>query len=92
VSVGLPRGESKNGIVAEKAPLQPGTVIAFSWWIGAPMSYPKIRIVAPAEVRQALTSEGDIRSEIAFQNDINRLLAWFEEFPFPLCALAEIEP
>lgn len=56
------------------------------------MSYPKIRIVAPAEVRQALTSEGDIRSEIAFQNDINRLLAWFEEFPFPLCALAEIEP
>jgi hypothetical protein len=56
------------------------------------MSYPKIRIVAPAEVRQALTSEGDIRSEIAFQNDINRLLAWFEEFPFPLRALAEIEP
>jgi hypothetical protein len=55
------------------------------------MSYPKIRIVAPAEVRRALTSDGDIRSEIAFQNDINSLLAWFEEFPLPLCALAEIE-
>jgi hypothetical protein len=55
------------------------------------MSYPKIRIVAPTEVRQALSDQGDIRGDIAFQNDINRLLAWFEEFPLPLAALAELE-
>jgi hypothetical protein len=56
------------------------------------MSYPKIRIVGPAEVREALTADGDIRGEVAFQNDINRLLAWFEESQPPLRALAEIEP
>jgi hypothetical protein len=56
------------------------------------MSYPEISIVPAPEVRQALTIEGDIRSEIAFQNDINRLLAWFEESQLPLRALGELEP
>jgi hypothetical protein len=55
------------------------------------MSYPQIRIVAPTEVREALSAEGDIRGDVAFQNDINRLLAWFDEFPLPLAALAELE-
>jgi hypothetical protein len=76
----------------KQAETKAGTTIAFSGQTGAPMSYPEIRIVGPAEVREALTSEGDIRGDVAFQNDINRLLAWFEESPLPLRALAEIEP
>ena len=36
------------------------------------------RIMPVAEARRALT-DGDIRSEVAFQNDVNRLLASIEE-------------
>jgi len=36
------------------------------------------QIISASEARQALT-DGDIRSEIAFQNDINRLLALVDE-------------
>ena len=47
-----------------------------------------IRIVATAEARRALTG-GNIRDEIAFQNDINTLLARLEETQFPL--LVEVD-
>ena len=36
------------------------------------------RIMPVAEARRALT-DGDIRSDISFQNDVNRLLACLEE-------------
>ena len=39
------------------------------------MNEPQVKIVTAAEARRALTEEGDIRSEVAFQNDINTLLA-----------------
>jgi hypothetical protein len=55
------------------------------------MKKPEIKIVTAAEARQALTS-GDLRSEIAFQNDINTLLACLEETQPALRALAGPQP
>lgn len=37
-----------------------------------------IRIMSVAETRQALT-RGDIKSEVAFQHDVNRLLASLDD-------------
>jgi hypothetical protein len=48
---------------------------------------PNVKIVAAAEARRALTG-GDIRDDVAFQNDINTLLARLEEKVVPLKALA----
>jgi hypothetical protein len=46
-------------------------------------------IVTVAEARKILT-DGDIRSDVAFQNDVNRLLASLEEIcdagPAPLAS------
>ena len=42
------------------------------------MKKPEIRFVTASEARAVLT-DGGIRSEIAFQNDINTLLACLEE-------------
>jgi hypothetical protein len=55
------------------------------------MSRSTVRIVAASEARQALT-EGDFRSEIAFQNDINTLLAALEEREPAIRALARPQP
>jgi hypothetical protein len=55
------------------------------------MNEPQVRIVTAAEARRALT-KGDIRSEVAFQNDINTLLARLEETKVPLLALAGPQP
>ena len=58
---------------------------------GADMNDPQVKIVTAAEARRALT-DGDIRSEVAFQNDINTLLARLEETKVPLRALAGPQP
>jgi len=58
---------------------------------GAEMNDPEVRIVTAAEARRALTN-GDIRSEVAFQNDINTLLARLEETKVPLQALSRPQP
>ena len=42
------------------------------------MNDPQVQFVTAAEARRALT-KGDIRDEVAFQNDINTLLACLEE-------------
>lgn len=42
-----------------------------------------VRIVATPRIRGTLTDRGDIRSEIDFQNDVNRLLARIEEARMP---------
>jgi len=53
---------------------------------------PHIKIVSAGEARRALTG-GDIRDDVAFQNDINTLLARLEEKVVPLKALsAPIRP
>jgi hypothetical protein len=49
-----------------------------------------IKTLRAAEARQALT-DGDLKSEVAFQNDINRLLAslddlWQAPDPQPLAS------
>ena len=49
---------------------------------GADMNHRDLRIVAAAEARRSLT-EGDIQSEIAYQNDINTLLARLEQRQMP---------
>ena len=55
------------------------------------MKDPDVRIVSAAEARRAITN-GDIRSEVAFQNDINTLLARLEETKVPLRALSRPQP
>lgn len=48
-----------------------------------PKANVEIEIVAAADARRALT-DGDIRSDVAFQNDINTLLARLEENQLPM--------
>ena len=55
------------------------------------MKDPDVRIVSAAEARRVITN-GDLRSEVAFQNDINTLLARLEETKIPLRALAVPQP
>ena len=55
------------------------------------MNDPQVQFVTAAEARRALT-KGDIRSEVAFQNDINTLLARLEETKVPLLALSRPQP
>ena len=55
------------------------------------MKDPDVRIVSAAEARRAITN-GDLRSEVAFQNDINTLLARLEETKVPLRALSRPQP
>jgi hypothetical protein len=50
----------------------------------------KVDIVSAPTVRQSLTTPGDIRSDIEFQNDVNRLLARFEESSSPWRPLAQM--
>ena len=58
---------------------------------GADMNDPQVQILTAAEARRALT-KGDIRGEVAFQNDINTLLARLEETKIPLRALSLPQP
>jgi len=52
------------------------------------MSQPETKFVRAAQVRRSLTQPGDIRAEVAYQNDINALLARFDEVKVPWRALA----
>jgi hypothetical protein len=52
----------------------------------------KIEILASSDVRRALTPEGDLRGDVAFQNDVNALLARVEQMSVPWRALAEGMP
>ena len=45
-------------------------------------------LVAVSQVRRALTVPGDVRSDVAFQNDINRILARIAQVPVPFRCLA----
>jgi hypothetical protein len=54
------------------------------------MDLPEYDIVAAAAVRRAVVPSGDIREDIAFQNDINLLLARLDAGNTPLKALGWI--
>ena len=56
------------------------------------MREPDVQIVRASDVRRSLTRPGDIRTEIGFQNDINALLARFDEVRVPWQALAGPTP
>ena len=47
------------------------------------MSRLEISVVRAVHVRRSLTQPGDVRGEVAFQNDINALLARFDEVKVP---------
>jgi hypothetical protein len=49
------------------------------------------KIITAAEARKALTT-GDLRSDIAFQNDVNRLLASLEDLCDPAPATRSPAP
>jgi len=51
------------------------------------MDFPEYDIVAATGVRRAVVPSGDIREDIAFQNDINLLLARLDAGNTPLKAL-----
>ncbi|MDB4980263.1 MAG: hypothetical protein JWM82_1015 [Myxococcales bacterium] len=52
----------------------------------------KIEILASSDVRRALTPQGDLRGDIAFQNDVNALLARVEQMSVPWRALSDGTP
>jgi len=54
------------------------------------MRTPNVEIVAAPSVRRSLTTPGDIRTDIDFQNDINNLLARMENLPLPWKAVARL--
>jgi len=54
----------------------------------AKMKQREVEIVTAREARRVLTG-GDLKSEVAFQNDINTLLARLDEKQPPLRALSE---
>jgi len=55
------------------------------------MKRAEVEIVTAGDARRVLTG-GDLRSEVAFQNDINTLLARLEETKVPLLALSRPQP
>jgi hypothetical protein len=52
----------------------------------------EIEIVAAAEVRRTMTPDGDLRSDIAYQNDVNALLARVEQWHMPWRSISDISP
>ena len=55
------------------------------------MKQREVEIVMAREARHVLTG-GDLKSEVAFQNDINTLLARLDEKQPPLRALSNPQP
>ena len=61
------------------------------WMVmSAPEDPATVWMVAAPGVRRTLTPPGDIRAEVDFQNDINRLLARIEESKMPWRSAAEM--
>ena len=54
------------------------------------MRSPNVEIVPAPNVRRSLTTPGDIRTDIDFQNDINNLLARMENLPLPWKPMARL--
>ena len=58
--------------------------------MSAPTKTDSVRAVAAPSVRRTLTQPGDIRSDVDFQNDVNRLLARMEEARMPWQPASEL--
>jgi hypothetical protein len=58
--------------------------------MSAPQDPATVWMVAAPGVRRTLTPPGDIRADVDFQNDINRLLARIEESKMPWRPAAEM--
>ena len=54
------------------------------------MKIVNVEIMTAPNVRRSLTTPGDIRSDIDFQNDINSLLARIEDTQLPWKAVARL--
>ena len=49
-------------------------------------------ILAAGEVRWSLTPKGDFRGDIAYQHDVNALLARVEQWQMPWRSISDISP
>jgi hypothetical protein len=49
-------------------------------------------ILAAGEIRRSMTPDGDIRNDIAFQHDVNALLARVEQWQMPWRSISDISP
>jgi hypothetical protein len=54
------------------------------------MRIPDVEVLSAPSVRKSLTTPGDIRSEIDFQNDINNLIARIEGVHVPWKAVSRL--
>jgi hypothetical protein len=54
------------------------------------MRIPDVEVLTAPSVRKSLTTPGDIRSDIDFQNDINNLIARIEGVHVPWKAVARL--
>ena len=52
----------------------------------------KTEILAAAEVRRSLTDARDIHGDIAYQNDVNALIARVEQWQMPWRSLSDLSP
>lgn len=52
----------------------------------------EIEIVAAGEVRRSMTPDGDLRGDVAYQNDVNALLARVEQWHMPWRSISDISP
>ena len=52
------------------------------------MNLSNCKFVAAPLVRRTLIVRGDVRADVAFQNDINALMAQIEEEPIPFRSVA----
>ena len=49
-------------------------------------------ILAAGEVRRSMSPKGDLRGDIAFQHDVNALLARVEQWQMPWRSVSDISP
>jgi hypothetical protein len=52
----------------------------------------EIEILTAGEVRRSMTPDGDLRSDVAYQNDVNALLARVEQWHMPWRSISDISP
>jgi hypothetical protein len=56
------------------------------------MSKLETAILTAAQVRRSMTPDGDLRGDIAFQHDVNALLARVEQWQMPWRSASDISP
>jgi hypothetical protein len=59
---------------------------------GKTMKELEIEILTAGEVRRSMTPDGDLRSDVAYQNDVNALLARVEQWQMPWRSISDLSP